>query len=239
MSIQSPLIAITLDSRVDPDHTTSPRTYHSGAGYGDAVAAAGGVPIWVGHDLAVLPRIVELCEGFILTGGDDPDVAAFGGVTHPDARVLDARRQAFELALLDALDSPPHADKPVLAVCLGMQLMALRAGGRLDQAMGETMGDAAGLHRGFQPHPVTIDIDTPMLPPRGERCDVISSHRQRITDPGRLAVAATADDDTIEAVVDADRSWRLGVQWHPERSRDPSHLLGWGLIRRLIRAAAR
>lgn len=235
----APLIGITLDVRVEADQATSPRTYHSGTGYGEAVTAAGGVPLWLGHDLDALPRLLSLCDGFILTGGGDPDMQAFGEANHPAARVIDPRRQAFECAMLDALDTPEHAATPLLGVCLGMQLIALRAGGRLDQYMPDTMGDAAAAHARFVSHRVTLRGDAPMLSDADASCAVISSHRQRVIEPGGLAVVAVADDGTIEAVWDPARPWRLGVQWHAERSRDLDHPLGWGLIRRLVRAAAR
>lgn len=235
-----PLIAITLDSRVEPAGSTSPRTYHTGSGYADAVADAGGAPILIGHHGDALDRVLDLADGFIFTGGGDPDTTAFGEATHPEARVVDPRRQAFELALLDRLDRPPHADTPVLGVCLGMQLMALRGGAKLDQAMWESMGDdAAAAHAGFQPHRVTVTAEAPMLPPPPFAGETVSSHRQRITDPGSLTAAARADDGTIEAVWDAARPWRLGVQWHAERTRDADTPLGWGLIRRLVEAAGR
>lgn len=240
MPDRPPLIAITLDSRLEPDDADSPRTYHSGAGYGDAVAAAGGVPLWVGHDLDALPRLLTLCDAFVLTGGGDPDTRALGEPTHPDARLMDPRRQAFELALLDALAAEDFAARPVLGVCLGMQLMCLHAGGKLDQAMVETMGErAADAHRGFRRHLVAAASDAPAVLAPAARWEVVSSHRQRIVDAGRLRVAAAADDGTVEAVFDPARPWRIGVQWHAERTRDASHPLGWGLFAALVRAAER
>ena len=232
-----PRIGITLDSRLEPAGGTSPRTYHSGSGYGDAVAAAGGIPLWLGHDAETLEPMLELCDAILLTGGGDPDTSAFGVDTHRDARLVDPRRQAFELALLDRLGEPAQAETPVLGICLGMQLMALHAGGTLDQAMAETMGDAAAIHADFQRHRIRITAESDILPGPGTVHDVISSHRQRVTDPGRLAIAAMAEDGTIEAVHDPQKPWRMGVQWHAERSREADHPLGWGLIVSLVQAA--
>jgi gamma-glutamyl-gamma-aminobutyrate hydrolase PuuD len=64
---------------------------------------------------------------------------------------------------------------------------------------------------------------------------VHSHHRQALTDPGRLAVVATAPDGVIEAIRDPDRAFRVGVQWHPERTDDPA--TGAAVFDALIRAA--
>ena len=61
----------------------------------------------------------------------------WGVPTHPRAKPVDGRRQAFEVALLEALDA--HPARPVLGVCLGMQLMALHAGGGLDQHLPDSL----------------------------------------------------------------------------------------------------
>ena len=64
-------------------------------------------------------------------GGDDPRTEPFGEPTHPKATPVEPERQAFETALLEELQRRPGA--PVLGVCLGMQMMALHAGGKLNQ----------------------------------------------------------------------------------------------------------
>ena len=168
---------------------------------------------------------VAQCHGLLLSGGDDPRMEAWGTTTHPRANPIASRRQEFELALLDALDSRPQV--PVLGVCLGMQLMGLHAGGALDQYLPESLA-TAGAHWGGVEHPVI-----------GELADglVHSHHRQAIVDPGSLRVAATAPDGIIEAIESRDRPFYIGVQWHPERTADET--LGAGLIRRFVEAAAK
>ena len=213
-----PLIGITAEIRAE--------RYALRRRYADLVVSVGGLPFI----LPCLPgecaaACVAQCHGLLLSGGDDPRMEAWGTTTHPRAKPVASRRQEFELALLDALDSRPQV--PVLGVCLGMQLMGLHAGGALDQFLPESLA-TAGAHWGGVEHPVS-----------GELADglVHSHHRQAIVDPGSLLVAATAPDGVIEAIESRDRPVYLGVQWHPERTADET--LGAGLIRRLVEAAAK
>jgi len=162
----------------------------------------------------------------------------FGVPTHPRATRELAARQRHELAILRALDARP--ERPALGVCLGMQYMALAAGGRLDQHMPETTPTHAS-HMDNALHQVVLEIDgCPALGP-GARTgqalgEVTSWHRQAVADAGSLRVVARAPDGVIEAIDDPARPFYLGVQWHPERSDDGT--LGVGLYRRVVEAAS-
>ncbi|MCA9285368.1 MAG: type 1 glutamine amidotransferase, partial [Phycisphaerales bacterium] len=192
-----PCIGLTADAESD--------RYFSRRSYADAVAAAGGLPVIL-PPVACAAESVRRCDAIVLTGGDDPIMEAFGRPTHPQATTVDPARQAFELALLRALDA--DADKPVLGICLGMQMMALHAGGDLHQHLPETLPTHAE-HWGRMHHAVRGSLGSGT---------VLSHHRQAVADAGRLAVVASAPDGVIEAVADAGRRFYLGVQWHPERT---------------------
>jgi putative glutamine amidotransferase len=185
----------------------------------------------------MLPPIVEavadhlrLCDGFVFTGGDDPRTEEFGQQTHPNATPMNDQRQRYEVALLRALEAK-RREAPVLGVCLGMQLMTLVAGGKLDQYLPES-------HPSHEDH---YGKDHPVRPRTAGKSSsqtlegvVASHHRHAGAGPGALAVIAVAPDGVIEAVEDSSRHFYLGVQWHPERTSDPR--LGRELFDRLIRA---
>lgn len=215
-----PVIGITADAAA----RDSGERFELSSAYVDAVREADGVPVILPCRTDGVPAYLELCDGFILTGGDDPIMEQWGITTHPQARRIHPDRQAFELALLAALDR--EMARPVLGVCLGMQLMGLHAGGALDQYLPDTLATAAQ-HWGRQPHEVTGSLG---------RGIVQSHHRQALADAGRLTIVATAPDGVIEAVRDPARSYYLGVQWHPERTDDP--VLGRVLITALVERAA-
>lgn len=218
--MQAPIVGITCDLIVAEG---APPKTAAAAAYSAAVARAGGVPVLLPPIAALAGAHAGACGAFVLTGGDDPRTEPFGVPTHPRATPLHPDRQEYETALLRLL-AAEFPDKPVLGVCLGMQMMALVAGGSLDQHMPDTRGDAAR-HWGAT-HAVTGGLG---------RGVVHSRHRQCVSDPGSLVVLGHADDGVIEGVGDPRRLFYVGVQWHPERTDDP--VLGAGLFQRLMAAA--
>jgi len=211
-----PIIGITCD--FDGRNHDVPATYIA------AVTRAGGVPILLPCVPALAQHALECCDGILFTGGGDPIMEQWGEVTHAKASTVHPDRQAFELALFDLLRS--REEMPVLAVCFGMQLMGLHAGGAIDQHLPESHPQSAEQHRHDHEHVVEGEIG------RGAVC---SRHHQALTDAGSLAVVARAHDGMIEAVQDKSRPMYLGVQWHPERTNDES--LGFQLIQQLVNKA--
>lgn len=213
-------MSVRIGITVDMDSSS----YKSRHGYADMVARTGATPLLLPCVVEAIPEYLACCDAFITTGGDDPDMEAFGVPNHPKVTLIDARRQAFERTLLQQLERTDH---PLLAICLGMQLMALEAGGSLEQHLPDTL-ETAAIHWDGQTHSVDGSLG------RGE---VFSHHRQAITDPGTLEVVARAPDGVIEAVKAPEHPSRLGVQWHPERTHfEP---LGSALFQHLVDSAQR
>ncbi|MEM1165957.1 MAG: gamma-glutamyl-gamma-aminobutyrate hydrolase family protein [Planctomycetota bacterium] len=203
----SPLIGITA-GLAEPDLRTR-------RAYAEAVARAGGIPILlpcVGGDAATLAaHHADRIDAAILTGGDDPTTEPFGAPTHPEANPIPPERQAYEIALLAELRA---RDTPSLGICLGMQLMALTAGGRLNQYLPDDTPTHAD-HMDDRRHPI---VPEPILSNPIHAGEVTSWHRQAVTDPGTMRTTARAHDTVIEAIDDPTRTFFLGVQWHPERT---------------------
>lgn len=212
---RKPVIGITAD--------VTDQKYQIGRSYATMIAKAGGVPVILPCLIDRIPEFLSVCDALVFSGGDDPDMAQWGVPMHPKATPLHPDRQAFELALLAAVEKEQH--KPVLGICLGMQLMGLQAGGMLDQHLPDHL-PTAELHWDRRTHEIAGDMGTGT---------VHSHHRQALSDPGRLKVIATAPDGVIEAVRGEDRPFYLGVQWHPERTADER--LGIDLFRKLVQAA--
>jgi len=203
--------------------------------YVDAVAGAGGTPILLPPPLEsqldeIVPGYLAMCDGFVLTGGRDPVTETFGEPTHPMADRESPRRQAFDDALLRTLEQS-RPDKPVLGVCLGMQMMGLCAGGSLDQHMPETTKTHAE-HMDDSVHEIRVEAEGSPV----SDGPVTSWHRQAVRDAGRMRVVARAHDGVIEAIDDPARPFYLGVQWHPERT--PGDANGLAIFRSLVACCA-
>lgn len=214
-----PLIGITAD--LAGDYARNRRTYI------DMVAAAGGVPVLLPTIAALREDMLDRVDGVVITGGDDIDVSKFGIALHPKAECMAAERQEAEFALLRALDA--HPDKPVLGICLGMQMMGVHRGNPLIQHLGDVLPNA-DRHRNDAIHP--IEADRGSLLKSGA---VRSWHHQAISEAKGFDIIARSDDGVIEGIVDPTRRFYLGVQWHPERTEATE--TGLGVVRTLIEHA--
>ncbi len=224
--MNKPIIAITCDLCDSPngERVFSYRTY------GHAVEAAGGIPVWLAPtdaSIADLLSLLDRIDGVILAGGDDPCTEPFGTPSHQAITPVHADRQRFETSLLIALNDRPSM--PVLGICLGMQMMALHAGGTLDQHMPDTRSD---WHRHWDAQHTVTSKPTRPIKLTGT---AYSKHRQAVTNPGTYKVAALSDDGVIEAITDPTKRFSLGVQWHPERTKD--HAVGAAVFEALVTSA--
>jgi putative glutamine amidotransferase len=205
--------------------------------YADAVVRAGAVPVLLppapagaGDDTGELgpgaraaasaEAVVARLDGLVVTGGADVDPRLYGEQPHPRTGAPREDRDAWELALLDAAE---RAGLPTLAVCRGMQLMVVAAGGTLHQHLPEVVGNAehapdAGV---FGDRVVTTHPGSLVHRIEGDRIEVHCHHHQGVrTHPG-FVVTATAEDGCVEALEAPVRDrFALGVQWHPEINRD-------------------
>jgi len=217
--------------------------------YARAVQAAGGEPLVLEPPQTGPPPPDRLADadGLLLAGGRDLDPALWGEPKHPKTRLMDPRRQEADLALLEEADA---RGLPVLAVCLGIQELAVHRGGTLIQHVPDEPN--AVKHDGTTQRPathvVTIEADSLLarivgLEPAstageaGGPLDANSRHHQAVRKPGRgMRVVARSTDGLIEAVESEDRGrFVLGVQWHAEDLvHEPRHL---ALFEALCRAA--
>jgi len=173
----------------------------------------------------------------VIAGGADVDAARYDAPPHPTSQAPRPDRDAWELALSRV---SAELDLPVLGVCRGMQIMAVQAGGALDQHVPDVVG-----HDGHNPLPgeYTSHDATPVAGTRlaallgTDPLDVPTYHHQAVRAPSLEGTtyrpSAWHADGTLEAMEDPTAGFRIAVQWHPEASDDGR------LFEALVAAAAR
>lgn len=189
--------------------------------YEDALARAGGrtVLITPTDNEARIAAMLDGIDALLLTGGDDVDPEMYGGDPSqtPGITGTDRRRDEFEVRLIcAALDR----DLPILGICRGIQILNVAHGGtvrnlRADEALSEHHGIDVD---SFTAHEVTVTSDTHLASVIGAGVHGVNSfHGQAVgrVGPG-LRICATADDGVIEGIERPDRTFVVGIQWHPE-----------------------
>lgn len=221
-----PLIGIT--SR--RDQTMSPvvlPTFALSQAYVKAVSFAGGAPLMIpltsGEEL--LRSVYEGLDGILLSGGGDISPHLYGEEAHQSVWGVDEDRDAVELALARwALAE----SKPLLAICRGIQVMNVAAGGNLYQDILSQVPQAIehvyypGYPRNYIAHPVRLLPGSFLARIIGAgEIGVNSLHHQsaRVVAPGLIKVAE-APDGVIEGLEKPDHPFAIGVQWHPEELTD-------------------
>ncbi len=185
--------------------------------YARAVEAAGGVPVLlppVGAAGAAA-RVVATVDALVVSGGADVDPARYGAAPHERTAGWRPDRDAWELALLSAAD---EVGLPVLGICRGMQLMAVHAGGTLDQHTPDLVGHERHSPGGdaYGDIEVRTDAGSRLAALVGAQVEVSCHHHQSVASHPGFTAVARADDGTVEAMEATGDRFRLAVQWHPE-----------------------
>lgn len=155
----------------------------------DAIATCiiknGGIPIGI-KLLDDYKESIDLCDGIIFQGGDD-----------------------FEPYDIEALKYIYDLDKPVLGICLGMQLMGVLFEGELIDINNHKKKLSYS-------HSVTINKNSKLYNIfKSDNIKVNSRHKSVIKNT-KLKIVGISNDGYIEAVEDPSKKFFVGVQWHPE-----------------------
>ncbi len=226
---RKPRIGITLDS-IDPVQQPEGNWYHLEPWYAlryryaEAVEQAGGVPISLSYHQNLIDDYVDMLDGLLITGGGfDVDPALYGANERHPAVTVKPDRTAFEYALCKAFIA---AEKPILGICGGMQLLNVVCGGTLHQHVPEVkrpsntdpVEHSPKIRAFLTAHDIQIIKGTQLatLHPH-TTCPVNSVHHQAVDRIGQnLRLSATADDGIIEAIESTIHPFVVGIQWHPE-----------------------
>ncbi len=189
--------------------------------YVESIRRAGGEPRVLSLDET--PSVRSL-GGVLFTGGDDLDPAHYHEPRHPKTQPSDAPRDEFELELARLALAE---DVPTLAICRGLQVINVAAGGTLIQDIASEVNQSLG-HQVDTPlyaiaHEIWVSRGSALSKVMqeqladGEVLKVNSRHHQAIKQTAAgFDVSATAPDGIIEAIERPDSRFCIAVQWHPE-----------------------
>ncbi|RLE57100.1 MAG: gamma-glutamyl-gamma-aminobutyrate hydrolase family protein [Candidatus Methanomethylicota archaeon] len=195
--------------------------------YVEAVVRSGGIPIILpATENADINKIISMIDGLLLSGGGDIDPYIYGEAPTPRLGRVDPVRDLFEIGLAKKAF---EMEKPTLAICRGIQVLNVAAGGTLFQDLSSQLKNTIK-HRWYSQggydappshpaHLVRISKDSKLYKIFGrEILRVNSFHHQAVKRIGeKFKATAWAEDGVIEAIEYLGDTFILGVQWHPER----------------------
>ena len=198
-----------------PRMSTDPEPTVAQSKYMESLARAGAGMRWV--ELSDPEQAVQdalTCDGLLLPGGGDMDPKFYGQERIPACGEPNLLRDAAEPLLLRAFLA---ADKPVLGICRGIQVMNAVLGGDLYQ---DIKPFEHLPHNGHwaKVHTVTVRRGTLLSRILWQDTVLVNSQHHQAVDrvaPG-FTLAALSEDGIVEAIEKPDARFCLGVQWHPE-----------------------
>ena len=198
-----------------PRMSTDPEPTVAQSKYMESLARAGAGMRWVNlSDPEQAVQDALTCDGLLLPGGGDMDPKFYGQARIPACGEPNLLRDAAEPLLLRAFLA---ADKPVLGICRGIQVMNAVLGGDLYQDI-KPFEHLPHNDHWAKVHTVTVRRGTLLSRILGQDTVLVNSQHHQAVDrvaPG-FTLAALSEDGIVEAIEKPDARFCLGVQWHPE-----------------------
>ncbi len=184
-------------------------------------------------NLLDIPKLVSKLDGIMLTGSaSNVHPERYNTAPSPEAEPYDPMRDQTTFALIqEALKQ----EVPLLAICRGFQELNVALGGSLypqvkniPGRMDHSSPDTKDMDIDYGPnHTISIQSQGCLYSIlKNSEAKVNSLHYQAIDQLGsRLIADAVAKDGTVEAIsMPAQKSFVLGVQWHPEYKADDNNV---------------
>lgn len=188
--------------------------------YIDAIEKTSGIPIIIPITsyLNDLDIYIDICDGFLFTGGIDISPLNYQNSPHKNLGQFNSKLDLFQISFMKKVIA---SKKPFLAICRGIQVLNIACRGTLYQDLEEiphwTIQHYQQAERYDPIHAIQINADSILYNLLGNTIYVNSFHHQCINKLGEnLKISATSPDSIIEAIELDNYSFGVGVQWHPE-----------------------
>ena len=216
-----PLIGILAHPTLNEYRGNKATIQSCGENYLFSLEKAGATPLIlpIFDDPEALDRYTQLCDGFLIPGGIDVNPISYGETPHP---LLEMCRLDYDEYQLHFIERMRASQKPILAICRGIQIVNVACGGTLYQDVSlhgkDTMRHSqVDVTPGGVSHKVFIEEGSILHRLYGGEVWTNSYHHQAIKNLGNgLKITARAADGIVEAVEAIDPPYLHAVQWHPE-----------------------
>lgn len=153
-------------------------------------------------------------DGLIVTGGHDVEPVLYAAAPEVKPK-YDKARDALESFMID---DALAAERPLLGICRGCQLLNVRMGGSLKQDLRAVRKITSNRWTIFPLKTLLVERHSRLAGLlEAERTKINSLHNQAIDELGNgLGIVGRDLDGIIQAVEVVDHRFLLGVQWHPE-----------------------
>lgn len=195
--------------------------------YSEYVSAGGGIPVIVFvKNEEEAECIAQKCDGLLITGGEDCNPASYNE-ENTGSFPIDEDLENSDFLLYHAFQK---ANKPVLGICRGIQVIGVCEGAHLIQDIPSLYHVEHNQTKMTPPiprdqfcHPLIFSKGTKLYEIFGEEYQVNSFHHQALASvPEGFTCSAYSKEGIVEAI---EKDHVMAVQWHPERlMHDPNHL---------------
>lgn len=196
--------------------------------YVHSVEQAGGIPVLIPicEDIETVKAMCAGLDAVLVSGGHDVNPQEYGERVKGYCGTIMPMRDRQDIELTKYIVN--ETDKPLLAICRGVQILNVAAGGNLYQDLKKEGGfehhftDMYPLN--YPTHSVAVKEGSRLKEIFGKTdVNVNSFHHQAVKETGNGFVAtAVSEDGVVEAIEKENAGGRfvLGVQWHPEMMYD-------------------
>lgn len=221
MTLSTPVIGITVWRRHVPTSLgEATDLFTLGTEYVSALTPVGVTPVLL-PGVAGIEEMVEELDGLLLSGGEDVHPSRYSHAEQ-SGQTYDPDRDRAEIALYQRAK---QKGLPVLAICRGLQLVAVAEGGTLipdipttqDHPLQVSPEDYVGAR-----HRIRIEDDSELARIYGTTTRLVNTIHHQAVDrvPPNARVTARSDDGIIEAL-EIPEARVIAVQWHPEKMTEP------------------
>ncbi len=197
---------------VTPSYDDSISKYTLNNLYTNSIKQSGGVPLVVPYEnFDCIDQMLDIASGVLLSGGGDIHSKHYNEELDPKAALINDLRDTFEIALCKkALER----DMPIFSICRGTQLLNVVLGGTLHQHI----EDHVNVEGEDRTHTVTVVegsyFDNNF---KNKTFTVNSIHHQALKNVADNIEVLAYCGDIVEAVKVKNKTFVVGVQYHPER----------------------